>query len=407
MLKPMLLTALSAFLLNAGVISAAEYGIKLLAPIGKELFTSSAGREVKINDNGYASGLVHVNKRTAPFIYHVNENKFKLVDVESDSVMMGENGTLVGSRLSYDGSYFSRGIFTYNFELDQVVDMGSPPPPYDSYSPHLAKHLGIAGITNDEKVYLYLKSDFGFYEGNYMGRCSFIYDCRTGKFEKNAEDYIYRVNANGDYLYIPLNLPTDDYDEQHTTWVFHHATQARTKIDEVQDILLAANGAVVGVSAWTNHSSFHEIKFLSTEKGLKKIETLGGWALSPKAVNKDGLVVGSSQIEPHMTTYHAFLFDDDSGMLDLAANQKYYSEALDINDQGQVVGRYNISYYADDPSVGFIWEAEYGLRDLNKLIPANSGWKILSAHSINNEGYIVGEGLYFGVKNYFLLKPQP
>ena len=36
------------------------------------------------------------------------------------------------------------------------------------------------------------------------------------------------------------------------------------------------------------------------------------------------------------------------------------------------------------------------LRDLNSLIPRNSGWEILSAHAINDKGQIAGEGLHNG-----------
>ena len=47
------------------------------------------------------------------------------------------------------------------------------------------------------------------------------------------------------------------------------------------------------------------------------------------------------------------------------------------------------------------------LRDLNSLIPRNSGWEILSAHAINDKGQIAGEGLHNGKNRAFILTPIP
>lgn len=43
--------------------------------------------------------------------------------------------------------------------------------------------------------------------------------------------------------------------------------------------------------------------------------------------------------------------------------------------------------------------------DLNRLIPANSGWSLTSAVRVNNNGEIVGSGLYNGRRATFLLAP--
>lgn len=45
------------------------------------------------------------------------------------------------------------------------------------------------------------------------------------------------------------------------------------------------------------------------------------------------------------------------------------------------------------------------MRDLNKLIPANSGWEINTARGINNRGQIVGEGKLNGQQRAYLLTP--
>jgi len=45
--------------------------------------------------------------------------------------------------------------------------------------------------------------------------------------------------------------------------------------------------------------------------------------------------------------------------------------------------------------------------DLNDLIPAASGWRLLRAFSINNAGQIVGTGLYGSRQLAFRLDPIP
>ena len=45
------------------------------------------------------------------------------------------------------------------------------------------------------------------------------------------------------------------------------------------------------------------------------------------------------------------------------------------------------------------------MKDLNKLIPAGSGWVLLQAFGINNSGQIVGTGTIHGEEHGFLLTP--
>jgi probable HAF family extracellular repeat protein len=66
------------------------------------------------------------------------------------------------------------------------------------------------------------------------------------------------------------------------------------------------------------------------------------------------------------------------------------SVALDINDDGKVVGTSNLTpsgttYHA------FLWE-DGTMTDLNDLIDANSGWVLYRATSINDDGEISGWG---------------
>ena len=73
-----------------------------------------------------------------------------------------------------------------------------------------------------------------------------------------------------------------------------------------------------------------------------------------------------------------------------------------IDGAGRVVGQ------ADAPDGGgrraFLWEAG-ALTDLNTLIPAGTGWTLMSAYAINDAGQITGTGTLGGRTRAFLLNP--
>jgi len=74
----------------------------------------------------------------------------------------------------------------------------------------------------------------------------------------------------------------------------------------------------------------------------------------------------------------------------------------DINERGEVVG------YSFSETLS--WHATLWVdgkpRDLNSLIPANTGWKLEKAHAINDSGQIVGEGKFAGETTAYLLTPS-
>ena len=45
------------------------------------------------------------------------------------------------------------------------------------------------------------------------------------------------------------------------------------------------------------------------------------------------------------------------------------------------------------------------MKDLNKLIPEDSGWELTCAYDINDGGFIVGEGIRNSEIRAFLLSP--
>ena len=77
------------------------------------------------------------------------------------------------------------------------------------------------------------------------------------------------------------------------------------------------------------------------------------------------------------------------------------STPLDINSQGQVVGTSN----DDDKLRAFLWE-KGKMINLNKLIAPNSGWTLLVASRINDNGQIVGRGYFHKTIHAFMLQPD-
>jgi uncharacterized membrane protein len=96
---------------------------------------------------------------------------------------------------------------------------------------------------------------------------------------------------------------------------------------------------------------------------------------------------------------------DEAGTLHhLELSPKFYNSALAMNNCDSVVGGYGPDY---DHYRAFSWTPTTGFRDLNSLLPANSGWTLASATAINDRGEIVGRGVFHRDERGFLLIPQP
>jgi probable HAF family extracellular repeat protein len=56
--------------------------------------------------------------------------------------------------------------------------------------------------------------------------------------------------------------------------------------------------------------------------------------------------------------------------------------------------------------VAFVRSRDNGKQDLNKLIPAGSGWQLTVANAINNRGQITGQGNINGQAHAFLVTEE-
>ncbi len=133
---------------------------------------------------------------------------------------------------------------------------------------------------------------------------------------------------------------------------------------------------------------------------LTQLNTLGGVFSSAKDINNTDQVIGSlTRFGLGGIGLHTMLWGDDT--VTELENLSSFS-ANSINDSTLVVGA---SRFNNSTSYAFIWE-DGELFDLNTLIPADSGWELVSASKINNKNQIVGTGKINGESRGFLLTPE-
>jgi probable HAF family extracellular repeat protein len=198
----------------------------------------------------------------------------------------------------------------------------------------------------------------------------------------------------------------------------------------------AANGInnrrqVVGQTAASNflidvsHAAMWQNGVMTDLGTLDGPDPSGFYCSGANDVNDFGQVVGWSSTTAEyfpcgflihsQGTAHAILWTPDAGMRDLSTLLGDISSvATKANLLGQVIGSSGntITSQNDQPGqirvIGrpFIWSQRSGMRDLNALIPANSGWVLDSAVDINLWGQIVGSGTRNRQPHGFLLTPK-
>ncbi|MGA7854144.1 MAG: hypothetical protein WCA15_12530 [Candidatus Acidiferrales bacterium] len=155
-------------------------------------------------------------------------------------------------------------------------------------------------------------------------------------------------------------------------------------------------GQVVGISGTCDVAvgAFTATHALLWQNGaVTDLGSLGGkgWN-TPMAINRRGDIVGFSDLPGDVSggtlnaSFHAFLWTKETGrMTDLGVLAgDSLSEALDINDEGQIVGVSLPSFRAFIYENGKMW-------DLNSLIAHDSPLFLIGANGINDRGEITGE----------------
>jgi len=160
------------------------------------------------------------------------------------------------------------------------------------------------------------------------------------------------------------------------------------------------NGQIVG-------SGSGSILFDSTGNGNNiKLGTLRA-----KAINNAGQIVGRDDFGGHFPT----LFDPTGNFNNInlgtvgsqPGDGSSHGEALSINDNGMIVGESKNASYISRATL-FDPTGNGNNIDLNTLISPSLNWELRTANCINDNGWIVGEGINpDGNKEAFLLTPEP
>jgi probable HAF family extracellular repeat protein len=167
-------------------------------------------------------------------------------------------------------------------------------------------------------------------------------------------------------------------------------------------------GLIGGLSPQTHHAALYNLSSASTTD----LGTLsGGTESQVNGLSDTGFAVGFSETMVGKTgTTHAFLYDVQTGvMTDLGnpASAVWASDALGVNDLGDVVGGYSL----DATGAGndaFIYTQAGGMQNLNDLVDPSAGWDLNAAEGVNDSGDIVGCGFNpQGQFHGFLLTPVP
>jgi probable HAF family extracellular repeat protein len=164
------------------------------------------------------------------------------------------------------------------------------------------------------------------------------------------------------------------------------------------------NGEIAGESVFSYGPPFRSHGFRWNGSTMKDLGVLtGGLTSIANGINTAGVVVGQSDGGATGGSWHAVLWSAANKIQDLGVLPGgTYSVAFGINDSGVVVGYGNI--FTNAPHA-MVWTAAEGMKDLNFLIPANSGWVLINANAINNVGQITGYGSIGGHNRAFLLTP--
>jgi probable HAF family extracellular repeat protein len=163
-------------------------------------------------------------------------------------------------------------------------------------------------------------------------------------------------------------------------------------------------GEVVG-TAKTSQGYDRAFKW-HPDTGMVELGTLGGISSEASAINEKGEVVGNAKTPQGYN--RAFKWHPDTGMVDLGTLGGRDGSAKAINNAGQVVGSSEVVW-------GDRWEERAFLWDNGRMIDLSSlpevkaaGWSELTeAMGINDHGQIVGYGIRAGELRNFLLTPEP
>jgi probable HAF family extracellular repeat protein len=137
-------------------------------------------------------------------------------------------------------------------------------------------------------------------------------------------------------------------------------------------------GYIVGAVPFQQNGTDHAFLW-SPHHGLMDLGTGSGKASSANRINDKGMVIGFIDNTPAYG--HGFVWTRDSGLIEIGG-PNLNSEALDLNNRGQVVGQIGLRAY--------VWTRTGGVVDLNtRICNFPAGLVLRTGWAINDRGEIV------------------
>lgn len=174
-------------------------------------------------------------------------------------------------------------------------------------------------------------------------------------------------------------------------------------------------GQIVGdaFTEWVDINPQNVFSAVLWENGkMHKLPGLANHQAAAKAINDKGQIVGWADPASISKFYHGrrAVMWQNGKLIDLGeypdyknvvfgrklgqkpGRNAYSTEAVAINNRGQIVGNVSVQNGCVAQSEAFLWE-DGKMKNLTKLLLANSGWRLLSVSAINDHGQIIAEGI--------------
>jgi probable HAF family extracellular repeat protein len=151
------------------------------------------------------------------------------------------------------------------------------------------------------------------------------------------------------------------------------------------------SGQIAGYAVGKINGVSTQRAFLYEDGVATPLSTLGGIQSLAIAINKWGQAVGQSS-PANERGIRACVWTNGA-ITDLGTLGGAESMARDINNYGHVVGlSHTDGFYGTQHAFLYVGGQ---MIDLNKLVPAGSGWELTAATGINDKGQISGYGTYY------------
>jgi probable HAF family extracellular repeat protein len=172
-----------------------------------------------------------------------------------------------------------------------------------------------------------------------------------------------------------------------------HALDRWGSLSQAYDI--NDNGTVVG---WRETGNVRRGFVWNETTGFIEIGTFGGSGSSAVGINEDGLVYGDGESIDGASG--PFIWTQTGGLVQLLTPDNSSGHARGANNNSQVVG--GVSFEGETHAA--LWDGD-DFFDLKDLVSLEPGWTLTEANDINDNGQIVGRAIN-GTSSYaFLLTP--